>query len=130
MRVDFFDEASCKGAGFLRSRRSSYVLVLFTVIEDVRGGGLGMAPKEGSRRSSTEDALLAQEILLKLVDAEAMVESENLDERLNVIVDTRGSNALRLVLTSSCEGAVDLAPMIDGVNGVGSADGWVARCRG
>jgi len=60
------------------------------VMEEVRGGGFGMASREGSCISSTEDALLAQEILLKLDDAEAIVESENLDERLNAIVGTRG----------------------------------------
>ena len=84
------DETSCRGAGFLRSRRSVYVLVLLRVMEDVRGGGLGMASKAGSSRSSTEDALLAEESLLKLDDAEAMVESENLDERLCFIVKEEG----------------------------------------
>lgn len=45
-----------------------------------------MASKAGRSKSSTEDALLAEESLLKLEDADAMVESENLDERLCFIV--------------------------------------------
>lgn len=60
--------------------------MLLRVIDDVRGGGLGIASKEGKSKSSTEDALLAEESLLKLEEAEAIVESENLEERLCFIV--------------------------------------------
>ena len=60
--------------------------MLARVMDEVRGGGLGMASKDGSSRSSTEEALVAEDILLKLVEAEAMVESENRDERWYVIV--------------------------------------------
>lgn len=63
--------------------------MLFSVIDEVRGGGLGYASKEGRSRSSTEDALLAEVRMLKLEEAEAMVESENLDERLCFIVIVR-----------------------------------------
>jgi hypothetical protein len=55
-------------------------------MDEVRGGGLGMASKDGSSRSSTNDALLAAESRLKLEDADAMVESENLDDRMAVML--------------------------------------------
>lgn len=58
-------------------------MVLARVIDEVRGGGFGMESMEEKRRScSTEEALLDVEILLRLDEAEAMVESENLEERL------------------------------------------------
>lgn len=75
--------------------------MLARVIEEVRGGGFGMASKEGSWRSSTEEALLAEDILLKLDEAEAMVESEKRDERWYIIASARGG---RRVGGSACVG--------------------------
>lgn len=56
------------------------------MMDEVRGGGLGIASRDGSSRSSTDDTLLAEESRLKLEDADAMVESENLEDRTAVML--------------------------------------------
>lgn len=55
-------------------------------MEEVRGGGLGTMAKAGRSRSSTDEAVVEQEAR---DEYEAMVESENLEERDACIVEGR-----------------------------------------
>lgn len=81
--------SSVRGTGSSRLETEGAFL-LVVAMEDFRGGGLGSAAKAGSKRSSTDEALVEHE---ERDEYEAMVESENLEESEAIIARGEGDGA-------------------------------------